>query len=203
MDIAAHVFATWTRSGARAAQLADRFLDGSIDQLEQYLTAASAASAEQPQSAATLPDTLRIPDAAPVAAQPAHQPDCCATRILRDGSSLGAHPAARPADEANARASLQQLHLSDSRAQLDTVTQRVDTRAAADLSYDEFVRRYMVTNTPVIIRVSPVVVRCSRAGCHVNWQVPDGLLHTHTRTNRVTTPAFCTHRKPAVLPRSG
>ena len=53
VDIAAHVFATWTARGTRAAHLADRFLDGSIEKLEEFLSSSPAEripSAEEQRS---------------------------------------------------------------------------------------------------------------------------------------------------------
>ena len=162
MSIAAHVFATWTHRGARPAQLADRFLDGSIDQLECFL----AASSNQPQMAVEPAIQLTTAPSAAALAQQAGQCVGCLDKSDGRTMSSSAQAGATAAQHADRDCGCRQHLASSSDSRPQEALQRIDVRDAAGLSYDEFVRRYMAANEPVVIRVSTAAAcrPCRSAG---------------------------------------
>ena len=150
MDIAAHVFATWTHRGARAAQLADRFLDGSIDQLAHFLTTEEPQQRVEPVEERDAGSTVVAP--AQQAGQISDRPE----RILSIKHSFRDQPAASTAQHVTECEGCQRHCIDAAAVQSGAFTQPVDVRDAVELSYDEFVWRYMAANIPVVIRVSTV-----------------------------------------------
>ena len=151
MDIAAHVFATWTQRGARAAQLADRFLDGSIDQLANFL---SIATTQEPQQRAADVAEHSAGDKTAAAAHQAGQLGDGPQRSSSIGQSLDAHSAASDAQHVTDYGRWRRHRVDAGAVQSGASAQTVDVRHASELSYDEFVWRYMAANVPVVIRVS-------------------------------------------------
>ncbi len=151
MDIAAHVFATWTQRGARAAQLADRFLDGSIDQLAHFLTAATT---QEPQQRAADVAEHSVGDAAAAAAHEAGQLGDGPQRSSSTGQSPNAHSTASNVQHVTQCDDCRQHRVDAGAVQSGASARPVDVRHALELSYDEFVWRYMAANVPIVIRVS-------------------------------------------------
>ena len=150
MDIAAHVFAAWTHRGVHEAHLADRFLDGSVDRLEYFLTAATA---KRPLPDVERPASGSTTSKAAAAAQLGIECGGC-LRSDEGTEHLDAPSADSLAQPASGRDGRQQDRGANRSLRLETTPERVDVRNAAELSYDEFVSIYMAANVPVVIRVS-------------------------------------------------
>ena len=152
VDIAAHVFATWTDCGTRAAHLADRFLDGSIEQLEQFLRASPTERLPVPEQHHTRFGTA---DSSAADAQGGAESASCRGRCPTGKVVQAACPAERTVDDQQTDGVYVQCYpcASIDATQHAQHAQQIDVRDAAALSYDEFVWRYMAPNVPVVIRV--------------------------------------------------
>ncbi|KAL0019101.1 hypothetical protein WJX77_004127 [Trebouxia sp. C0004] len=171
LEAASHIFDIWTDRGADVGALADRYLDGSVDMLDQFM-----ADSAVPHSC----DANYAAPSAPMAVpglQPLSQSASSADAQLQAATQRTKSTAAQKAEQGKALAPLADVHarlfaastaqthtscandhsnLPDKAFQRSTACQEpqqgIPVWHKDDLSYEQFVQRFMQPNLPVVIQ---------------------------------------------------